>query len=228
MSTSNASTLKGAGVLLALATIAVPLVLAHHPMGHGADAAGFILSLQHAAGLDRLVHGALALLFCLIGAAMFRFAIALGIRRLPVLAGIIGFALALALLVLATMIDGFIAPAIALGCGATPAQQCVDTAIASLRLGGLAIEYLSRFASVGMALATLAWAMALLRSPAPRWAGYAGLATGLLQLGAIGAATEHLTPPTLLTIVAAQALWYGIAAVLMITGRAPDQTQEQV
>ena len=210
------------GVMLGGLVIAILVALAHHPVGHGGDASGVLASMRAQATIDQVVHGTLAIAFGLSTVGMFVFAAHLGAARPPVLLGMTAYACAFVLIVLATMLDGFVAPAIVAGCGAHPSASCAAEALTLLRLGALQIEYLTRFAVVALASAVLAWALALLRTPgAPRVAGAAGLGLGALQLVALGMTSTRLQPHSLTVILAAHMLWILVVAILLIRGRGP-------
>jgi hypothetical protein len=217
---SPPGSLRAVGIMVAAAMVVALVAMLHHPVSHGRDADAMIASIVRQAPTDRLVHGALSIVYGLIVAAMLAFAQRLGLRRFPVLLGAVGFSSALVLIVLAVMIDGFVAPAVAEGCA--PAAACTVQAVALLRFGGVLIEYLTRFGFAAIAVSVICWGLALIVMPgALRWAGAAGLAAGLVQVAALAATPGRLTPSSLLPLMAGQFAWYAIAAVLMIGRRAP-------
>ncbi len=171
--------------------------------------------------MDRIVHGGLAIIYGLLTVGMFVFASRLGSWRFPVLLGLVSFSCALVLILLAVVTDGFVAPALAERCAPSSAA-CTSQALVMLTFGAMQIEYLTRFALVAIAIAVLAWSLALLLiSEAPRWSGVAGLAAGVAQLAALILSPERLTPQTLIFVTTGQLVWYMIVATLMITGRKP-------
>ena len=169
--------------------------------------------------MDRIVHGSLAIIYGLLTVGMFVFARLLGAWRFPVLLGLVSFCCALVMILLAVMTDGFIAPALVERC-APASAMCTSQALVMLAFGAMQIEYLTRFAFVGIAIAVLGWSIALLStSKAPRWSGPAGLIAGVSQLAALILSPGRLTPHSLIFVTAGQLAWYLIVATLMIAGR---------
>lgn len=216
----RASSLAPTGFMLGGLSILALVVLSHHPVAHGGTADEVLASIRTQATADRLVHGALAINFGLQTAAMFVFASRLGVWRLTVLAGLVSFSCGAMLLVLAAMTDGFVVPAIVGGCG--PSPSCLAQATPLLRLSGLQIEALSRFALVAVAIAVAAWSGALLMTPAtPRWAGSGGLCAAAVLLAALIASGARLSAHTLMPVMAAEIAWCLIVAALMILQPGP-------
>ena len=194
----------------------------HHPVGHGRDAAALIASINRQATLDRLVHGGLSILYGLLTVGMLLFASRLGLWRPPVLVGVVAFGAALVLVLQAVMIDGFIAPDLAARCVRSSDPTCAAQVLSLLRFGALQIEVSTRFALFAIAVAVFAWSIALLQiSLIPRWTGVVGLASSALQLTALFATREWLTPSSLIIILLAEAIWYLLTAYLMITRPGP-------
>ena len=215
------SSLAPVGVMLAVVSVLAVVALLHHPVAHGNDTAQILASIRAQTGMDQLVHAAMALIFGLLTVGMFLFASRLGVWRFSVLLGLISFGLALALLVLAAMTDGFVVPVIVNTCPSPPTPSCLGEATSLLRLAWIQIEFLTRFGLTAIAIAIVSWSLALIRTPAaPRWAGICGLAAGGLQAAALFA-TSRLTAHSLLAVMAAQIAWYLIVAALMISRRGP-------
>jgi hypothetical protein len=203
----------GVGAISLLAVIA----LAHHPVGHGHTPLDILASIRAQAGMDKIVHATLAFVFVFLGSAMALLAARLGLRRFTVVTGLIAFSCALVLTLLATLTDGFIIPALAQHCATEPSAGCNAEAFTLLRLSAIQIEFLSRFSLVGIALAVACWSAALLTTRAlPKWPGLIAAISAACQIAALIAASGPLSPPTLLVIYAAQAVWYLVAAALMI------------
>ena len=209
------------GIMLAAVSILAVVALLHHPVAHGADAARILASMRAQEGMDQIVHAAMAIIFGLLTVGMFLFASRLGVWRFPVLLGLISFGVALALLVLAAMTDGFVIPVIVNTCPSPPAPACLAEATTLLRLEAIQIEFLTRFGLAAIAIAIVSWSLALIRTPAmPRWAGIGGLAAAGLQVAALFA-TSRLAAHSLVAVMAAQIAWYLIVAALMIARRGP-------
>jgi hypothetical protein len=198
-------------------TLLALFALLHHPTGYGRAPADILASIRSQARIDQIVHGVLALIYSLLTASMWLFASRLGLRRFPAAFGLTAFSGALVLLVLAVMTDGFVIPAVASQCLPRSSPACVSDALILLRMSALQIEFLTRFALVGIALAVVSWSAALLSTRAiPRLAGLIGLASAGGQVIGLLLASPILTPHNLLPIMAAQAVWYLLAAALMI------------
>ena len=199
----------GLSGVLALATIM------HHPVLHAHDTAGIVAGVTRLAAVDRLVHGVLSASVTVLTGALFYFAAGLGFRRPHVLLGSLCAALSLVLMVSAAVIDGFVTPALVDHCGQA---ACSASLKDMLLIGGMQIEYLTRFAFVATAASTLLWSGDLLarRIIAAGAAGLIGLVCGAMQLWLVFTDTALLTPRSLLAIVAAQAVWQLTVAALMI------------
>ena len=205
------------GVMMAAISILAVVALLHHPIAHGNNAAAIISSVRSQATVDGIVHGSLAIIYGLLTVGMFVFARLLGAWRFPVLLGLVSFSCAVVLILLAVITDGFIAPSLAQHC-APASATCASEALIMLTFGAMQIEYLTRFAFVGIAIAVLSWSLALLStSKAPRWSGIAGLVACGSQFVALMLSPGQLTPHSLILIMAGQLGWYLIVATLMIT-----------
>jgi hypothetical protein len=208
----------GVGAISLLAVVA----LAHHPVGGGNTQGEVLASIRAQAGIDKIVHATLALVYVFLGSAMALFAARLGLRRFTVVTGLVAFSGALVLTVLATMTDGFVIPALAQHCATAPSASCTAEAFTLLRLSAIQIEFLSRFSLIGVALAVASWSAALLTTRTlPMWPGLAAAASAACQAAALIAASGPLSPRTLLAIYAGQIVWYLVAATLMIRQRGP-------
>ena len=149
--------------------------------------------------MDRIIHGALAIIYGLLTVGMFVFASRLGAWRFPVLLGLVSFSCALVLILLAVITDGFIAPALAEHCAPSSAT-CTSQTLVMLTFGAMQIEYLTRFAFVAVAIAVLGWSSALLSTPAAaRWSGAAGMVAGVSAARGVDlvASAAHASHPPL-------------------------------
>jgi len=88
------------------------------------------------------------------------YALRRGLTRQPVVAGLITFAIGIGGLLAAGLIDGFVLPEIAARfVAASPAAR--DAAVATLAACGVAVNVLTAFGIVAMAIAIGAWSLDL-------------------------------------------------------------------
>ena len=208
-----------AGGLLALCTLLGLVMVLHHPTVRAHDSASLIGQIRALSGADRLVHGVITASFVLLTACLLRFGLVLGLRRAFVGPALLCCLLGLVFLCLATLTDGFVVPALAAGCSG---DACAGPTTSLLTLCAAQIEVLTRFALLTLAGATVLWSadLALRRDLVARGAAAAGLVSATVQIGLL-ASPMRLTPASLLTIVAAQALWNLAAALLMAARLGP-------
>ena len=207
-----------AGLTIGLATVLAIAFVAHHPIAAGQDHSEILDDIVRKASLDRLVHGAL---IGIMGAFLFGFsgfAACLGPDRPLVRLGLIAYAAGCASTVGAALIDGFIAPDVAIRFVTAPAE---DTRVAYdfLRIAGSAIQYLTKLGLVLLSVSILSWSAALIRSAGPRrWIGLLGLAAGGIPAALILAAGTVMTPHSLIAILAVQGIWNLAVALLLMRG----------
>lgn len=207
----NIVTASGIAVLILLMFVMVM----HHPVATPANANDLVGSIARLAAPDQVVHGILAAAMTVMTSLMLGFASRLGLNRPHVLLGAVSSALALVLICLAVLLDGFVAPALALRC-VTIGTDCARETEALLRFGGLQIEFMTRLGLYSLAGATALWAGDLiLRKDSARTAGALGMLSATAQVGILVLGGERLTPHSLGLIVAAQAIWYvGVAGTI--------------
>ena len=210
------------GYALGAFSVLAFVALLHHPVVHGHDPAGLLISIRSQTMTGQIVHGTLAMIFGFLEAAMILFASRLGLWRFAVVFGLVAFSCACVMTVLAVMTDGFVIPSLAARCAPATSASCVGETINLIRLSATQIEFLTRFSFVGMAAAVVSWSIALLSiRDVPRWAGLAGLLSGGCQILALLAASGPLTRTSLLPIFGAQVAWYLLTALLLIMRRGP-------
>lgn len=221
--------LRSSEVLTALGIIGlVVLMLAmvtHHPVAGQKDASAVVESIARQASAIRFVHGTVAAAMTVMTALMLCFAVRLDMARPHVLLGAVSSGLALIMICLAALLDGFVAPELAIQC-ATSAGDCAGPAQAMLRYGGLQIEFMTRFGLLAIAAATGLWAGDLIfRKDGARFFGVLGLLSAMVQFGLLGFG-GRLDPHSLTLIVAAQALWYASVGVMIIFRKGPYAVDE--
>jgi hypothetical protein len=202
-------------------------MVTHHPVGGQTDAAGIVGSIARQATADRLVHGTLAAAMTVMTSIMLGFAMRLGLARPHVLLGAVSSALALVLICMAVLLDGFVAPSLAVRC-MTIGQECAVQTLALLKFGGLQIEFMTRLGLFALAGATALWAGDLvLRRDGARIAGGLGLFSALAQFGILAFGDERLGAHSLALIVAAQAIWYLSVAAIIVFRQGPYAAVQQ-
>ena len=211
--TRRVEVMTAAGIIVLIALMLVMVM--HHPVAGQTNAAALMGSIVRQATADRLVHGMLAAAMTVMTSLMLGFAMRLDLARPHVLLGAVSSALALVLICLAVLLDGFVAPALAMRC-MTVVEDCAVQTQALLRFGGLQIEFMTRLGLFALAGATTLWAGDLvLRRNGARVAGIFGLISATTQLGILLLADERLNVHSLTLIMAAQAIWYlGVVAVI--------------
>lgn len=216
-------TASGIAVLIVLMLVMVM----HHPAARQADAAAVLSSIARQASADRMVHGTLAAAMTVMTSFMLGFAARLGFARPHVLLGAVSSALALVLICVAVLLDGFVAPALAMRC-MTVGGNCASEAEALLRFGGLQIEFMTRLGLVALAGATALWSGDLiLRKDGARIAGALGLLSTMIQLGILVFGGERLNAHSLGLIVAAQAIWYASVGAIIVFRQGPYAVEQR-
>jgi hypothetical protein len=209
------------GVIAAGSVLALVMVM-HHPVVPHHDTAELVQGIGRQAAMDRAVHGVLAVIATLTTSAMVWWSARSGVARRPhLLVAAVANGLALALTCFAVLLDGFVAPALAERCS-RPAIGCAASVADLLLMGAVQIEYLTRFALVATAAATLLLSGdLLLRRDGARVIGLLGMASALCQLWLLFASAARLTPHSLALVLVVQALWNLPAGVLMASRRGP-------
>jgi hypothetical protein len=208
---------------IALGSALFLLALAHHAEGappHGAVEAVRMLAAEDPA--QKLVH---ALLF-LCAAVMFfgyaGFALRIGLREAPALAGLIAYAIATASLMAQTLLDGIVLPAAAAHYASAPGADLAAMG-PTLLVAAALLAALFQLWIVSSAGAVLLWSAELLRRPGSnRAAGALGLAAGLLPIAALAVPAAHArlhTPLGVGAIAGLQALWGLAVAAQLARGR---------
>jgi hypothetical protein len=169
---------------------------------------------------DRLVHGTLLVLLGVLLSGFARYALHRGVRRRAVIAGLVSFSVGIGGLFAAGLIDGFIFPEIvAQSVAASPAAK--DTAVATLAVCGVAVNVLTAFGIVAMAIAITAWSLDLARDVGEgRIAGIVGLVSAVLTVAILVTGGPSLTPHTLIAVSFVQGVWYVWIAMLPVRARA--------
>ncbi|GGE16843.1 hypothetical protein GCM10011529_24100 [Polymorphobacter glacialis] len=212
--------------IAALVAVMLAMVM-HHPVAGQADAVALVDSIAHQASANRLVHGTLAAAMMVMTSLMLGFAMRLDLARPHVLLGAVASALALVLICLAVLLDGFVASALATRC-ITIGGDCAVQTQALLRFSGLQIEFMTRLGLLALAGATALWAGDLvLRKDGARIAGTLGLISAMTQFGILVLGAERLNAHNLALIVSAQAIWYLGVGTVIVCRQGPYATARQ-
>jgi hypothetical protein len=199
-----------AGGVLTAAAIGSFVLLALHPGGTATDFAGILR--QEAAGqtMDAIVHGGF---IALLSVEMVCYLVlTLRLKRLSALAGMVFFAVGVALLSGSLVTDGLVIPAIAAKYLPVPAK--LETARSLFVLCESFIRVLMPMGLAFQAAAMAAWGWALLRSGMARVVGVCGLVAGVALLAALGA--QMANPLVPMAAIAALALWALALGVVMM------------
>lgn len=222
----RADVLTASGIALLVGLMLVMVM--HHPVARQTDAAGVIGSIARQASADRMVHGTLAAAMTLMTSLMLGFSMRLDLARPHVLLGAVSSALALVLICLAVLLDGFVAPAMAVRCIAI-GGDCAEQTQALLRFGALQIEFMTRLGFLALAVATALWAADLFfRKNGARIAGALGVFSAAIQFGILVFGDERLSAHSLTLIVAAQAIWYACVGAVIVCQQGPYASPDLV
>lgn len=209
-----------AGAIATLGALMLVAIL-HHPVARHVDPAAKVASMARLRSADENVHAMLIMALTVVTSLMAGVAARLGLRRPHVLFGLVASGLALGLMCVAMVLDGFVAPAIAQDCVRT-GGACAAEILRSTRYGAFEIEYLTRIGLVALAASTLAWgADLLLRRDRAMGAGLVGVVVAVTQLSLLLTDGARLNPHSLAVIMAAQVAWYLGVALMIARGKGP-------
>ncbi|WP_332848085.1 hypothetical protein [Massilia sp. S19_KUP03_FR1] len=221
---NNATRYRSAGAAMAAITLLALVALSHHPTGEKTSSAqDSLLQIAAMQSSAAIVHGVLIAMFAGLAAAHAVFAGLLGATRASVRLGMTGYAIACALLTLAMLCDGFVAPQLAHRfAGSTVVHT--DQAVSMLVAIGTVIQVLSKagLLALGVALPAFAYALASnhARLPWARSLALVGLLAGLLPAAYMVFGEVQLNPSNLPLLFGVQALWYlGAAGMLFASSR---------
>ena len=203
-----------AGTTIALCAGLGIVAIAFHPTVSTPEAAERMADVARLGLIDRVVHGALIVW---LGGLIFGFSafcMRRGFDRATILAGFVAFAIGCAASIGATLLDGFLAPAIGTRYAGTP-QDSVRIANTVLEISALAIQILTKVGVVALSAGILFWCADLVSSPRSRQVGVIGIASAILPV-ALVASGVALTAHTVGIIVVVQAVWFIAVATMLI------------
>lgn len=210
---------RNAGLVIVLSALASIVAVALDRGAQGSDPLSILQSMVKIRETHQLVH---VVAMACIGGLMFGFTVLsqrLGLRRAPVLAGLIAYAAGSMLMLVATVIDGFISTDTA-ALFATKTPEAVRVGYWMIQtMAGVALTDIARVAWACQSLAAVAWAYALLREGGlARMPGMIGLASGALPAIAVVAVGQHMTENVVVGILLVQAVWNMTAATYLMRG----------
>lgn len=206
-----------AGIAIVVSAIASIAAVALDSMAEGSDPLSILQSMVRIQQSHQLVH--IVAMAC-IGGLMFGYTVLsqrLGLRRAPVLAGLIAYGFGSVLMLVATIIDGFISTDTA-ALFVTKSPEAVRVGYWMVQaIAGVALTDIARVAWVCQSVAAFAWALALLREPGlARRLGMIGLVTGTLPAAAVFIAGSHMTETVVVGILLLQAGWNMASATYLL------------
>jgi hypothetical protein len=216
---------RTAGCVIAASAIASIVFVALDQGASGKDALSIMQSMVKAQPMHQLVH--VVAMACL-GGFMYGYSVLsqrLGLHRTPVLIGLVSYSLGTVLMLLATVIDGFVSTdAAAMFIAGPPASidqgmQIVNT------LSGVLLPDLARVAWVFQSVAAVAWSCALLRERGiQRAAGVIGLLAGALPAAIVFVVGSNMTDAVVVGILLAQGIWNFAAAVSLVSANRTERS----
>lgn len=217
------STARLAGFAIVLSALASIVAVALDSSAQGSDPLSILQSMVRIREPHQLVH--IVAMAC-IGGQMFGFTVLsqrLDLRRAPVLAGLIAYGFGSMLMLVATIIDGFISTDTA-ALFVTQSPEAVRVGYWMIQtIAGIALTDIARVSWVCQSVAAVAWSLALLRDTGlARKVGMAGLVTGALPAVAVFVAGSHMTVMVVVGILLVQAIWNLIAATYLLRGPKPS------
>lgn len=208
-----------AGLILILSALGSLIAVAHHPVIEAPETNELLTRIRESAFADRFVHGALILFIVAQLFAFCRFTQRQGVRRAPVLFGLIFYVLGTVAMISAALIDGFLVPKIGESY-LDAAQATTDTGLSLLRFCSIAIQLFTKSGVIAISAAILLWSASLIRTGrAPFLAALVGVAAVLSQVYLLVYRGPTVTAHTVVPIVAAMAVWYFVMGLLLTAGR---------
>lgn len=185
MDYDNRNLERAAGCILIGCAIASVTALS---VDRGATATETRELLQQLAALGPMRGALHALQMCCVTGYAFGFTVLslkLGIRRGPVLAGLIAFLFGSVVMLVATVNDGFLTAAVAARFAAAPDMD-LEIARDLIRFANMSVTYFGDLAFAFMGLGTMLWSPALVRRGlVGRLAGAVGLIAGVATIAVI-------------------------------------------
>lgn len=216
-------TARHAGIVIIVSAIASIAAVALDSMASGKDALSIMQSMIALQQSHQLVH--VVAMACL-GGLMFGYTVLsqqLGLKRTPVLLGLIAYGLGTMLMLIATVIDGFVGTDLAVTF-AGKAPEAVKAGYWMIQASQVVLVDIARVSWVLQSVAAVSWAVAMLGERGyQRAVGTLGLVVGALPALAIFKFGANMTDMVVLGILLLQAVWNIAAATVLLRGaRAPQ------
>lgn len=217
------SSTRSAGAAIAAATLLSTLFVALDRSGGGTTPAAILAGIAQLAGLKAWVHGVAMASVCAYAYGHATLAQRLGLQRGAVLAGLAAYLFGCMAMLLATLLDGFVTPHVALDAGTAIAPR-VAFALDLVHYLGVILNDLAKLSWVLQAVGTLAWSTVLLRRGAAGWwVGAVGVLSSGLVLALLALSDMRMSMASLLAVLFAQLLWNLAAAALLWRGIADER-----
>jgi hypothetical protein len=203
----TASATRAAGVAIATATVVSTLFVALDRSGGGSTPAEILAGIARLADLKAWVHGVAMASVCAYAYGHAVLARRLGLQRGVVLGGLAGYLFGCMAMLLATLLDGFVTPHVAIDAGGAVATRAAF-AFDLVHYLGVILNDLAKLGWVLQAVGTLAWSLVLLqRAGASRVVGGIGLLSSSLVLALLATSATSMSMASLLAVLCAQLLW---------------------
>ncbi len=207
---------RRSALLAIVPTLTTMAIIAHHPVVrvvHPGAIGEIVEGVDALAGWNSAFHALILLLWAAQALGLFAFAERLGLDRTIVRAGVVLYAVSLALVFVAGTVDGFVTPVIAQHCASRP-----ETCASQFGFASATIQGATRVGLGAQAIALACWSIALATRPKLRLVAVPGL---LLSIGALAALAPMTTidPSRLATIALFEAAWTVGAGWLLWSGR---------
>ena len=217
----TASPTRAAGVAIATATVVSTVFVALDHGGGGSTPAEILAGIARLATLKAWVHGVAMASVCAYAFGHAVLARRLGLQRGVVLGGLATYLFGCMAMLLATLLDGFVTPHVALD-AATATATRVAFAFDLVHYINLILNDLAKLGWVLQAVGTLAWSLVLLsRGGFARAVGGIGLVSSALVLALLATSATSMSMASLLAVLVAQLLWNLAVGVLLWRGCEP-------
>jgi len=202
-----ASATRSAGVAIATATVVSTIFVALDRSGGGSTPAEILAGIARLVTLKEWVHGVAMASVCAYAYGHAVLARRLGLQRGVVLGGLAVYLFGCMAMLLATLLDGFVTPHVAIDAGTAVATRAAF-AFDLVHYINLILNDLAKLGWVLQAVGTLAWSLVLLsRTGAARVVGVVGLLSSALVLALLATAATSMSMTSLLAVLCAQLLW---------------------
>jgi hypothetical protein len=208
---------RGLAAAFTVCALASLTLLANHPSGSPGSFADLIKDEAAHRFIDAVVHGGfsitlVALIVCFIFLSRF-----LGSSKPSVVIGLVSFCAGCGALIASMVLDGFVAPAIAVRFAGVDDLQPAKTLFI---LVGTLIGFLMPTGLLLQSVAMLSWSSAIAKVPGfRRTVGLFGLAGAISLIVAIFATPAVAAAHVILGGVALQSIWYLAIAALLFKSR---------